>query len=537
MSILSQRTIRISHLPLAFLAVLMVLEASFSHDMTGHYHSHPLTPPSKGAAPAQAEAFSFFAPHVGLRWDDRFLFVESDGLPSHNMMVGITNWQQQVPLPQNYTSANAWQIPLQPVPAKTPISVENRFLRGAIAIAANGIPIFNPRNNRGELSYEIGELDQWGGHCGRADDYHYHIAPLHLQETTGKDHPIAYALDGYPIYGLTEPDGSPVQGLDALHGHTSPVIGYHYHASQKYPYVIGGFHGEVVERDGQVDPQPRTQPVREALTPLRAAKITAFETNGNTRKLTYELQGDKFSILYNVSDDHSVTFDFLKNGVSTRKEAYRQKPDRDPPPREDSKKNNPPAPLTPAINPLMKPTATFQLTSPEVVDGGNLPMEYTGDGPGSTLPLEWQGVPDGTKSFVLIMDHEAPGGEMKSYWNIWDIPANVVAIPKNAQGIGQLGKSFRGEIGYEPPHSKGPGPKIYVITLYALTEPVRITRPAKDVTREVLLEAMKGKVLSSSSLHVVYSRGDQPPPPQQSSRIFNEAQPLFPPRNPQKATP
>lgn len=512
MSIPPHRKIRISPLSLAFLAGILAWNSSFSHEMPGRSHSPTLT--STGPAPAQAETFSLFAPNVSLRWDDRFLFVESNGLPSHNMMVGIKNWQQQVPLPQNYTGENAWQFPLHPVPAREPISVENRFLRGAIAIAADGIPIFNPRNNRGELSYEIGELDEWGGHCGRADDYHYHIAPLHLQEITGKDHPIAYALDGYPIYGLTEPDGSVVQGLDALNGHTSPSIGYHYHASQKYPYVIGGFHGEVVERDGQVDPQPRAQPVRDALPPLRGAKITAFETNGNTRKLTYELEGNTHTIIYTILDDQSVTFDFLKNGLSTGKETYKPKPNRNPPPREDSKKKNPPPPVKTTMNPLMKPNATFQLTSPEVVDGGNLPMEYTGDGPGSTLPLEWKGVPDGTKSFVLIMDHEAPGGEMKSYWNIWDIPATLLAIPKNAKGIGQLGKSFRGEIGYEPPHSQGPGPKIYVITLYALSQPVSLNRPAKDVTREVLLEAMKDKVLASASLHVVYNRGDKTTPPQ-----------------------
>src|SRR5207237_2846551 len=87
--------------------------------------------------PAQAAAFEKFAPAISVRWDERFLFVESNGLPAHNMMVGITAWQQQVPLPQNYTGANAWQIPLSPVPAKEPISIKNRFLRGAIALAVN----------------------------------------------------------------------------------------------------------------------------------------------------------------------------------------------------------------------------------------------------------------------------------------------------------------------------------------------------------------------------------------------------------------
>ena len=93
------------------------------------------------------------------------------------------------------------------------------FQRGAIAVAADGIAIFNPRNNTGRVSYEIGELDLYGGHCGLADDYHYHLAPVHLQAVTGIDKPIAWALDGYPIYGFLEPDGTARQAVDADGGH------------------------------------------------------------------------------------------------------------------------------------------------------------------------------------------------------------------------------------------------------------------------------------------------------------------------------
>lgn len=32
----------------------------------------------------------------------------------------------------------------------------------------------------------FGELDEFGGHCGRADDYHYHLAPVHLEKQVGK---------------------------------------------------------------------------------------------------------------------------------------------------------------------------------------------------------------------------------------------------------------------------------------------------------------------------------------------------------------
>ena len=116
--------------------------------------------PEAGGPAFVASSFTPFAGKLKTRFDDRYFYVEDDGLPAHNMMVGITAWQQQVPLPQPYTGNNAWRIPLHPVPSKNPVSIKGRFLRGAIALAANGIPIFNPQNNRGEVAQEIGELDQ-----------------------------------------------------------------------------------------------------------------------------------------------------------------------------------------------------------------------------------------------------------------------------------------------------------------------------------------------------------------------------------------
>lgn len=150
----------------------------------------------------------------------------------------------------------------------------------------------------------------------------------------------------------------------------------------------------------------------------------------------------------------------------------------------------------------------FVLTSPEVADGGSLPADYTGDGSGTTLPLEWKGAPTGTKSYALIMDHLAPGNEMKSYWVMWDIPAKVTNLPKNVKGVGKLGVGFKGEEGYEPPHSQGPGEKTYVLHVYALSaEPQPKATGRGGVTREDLLAAMDGKILAKADLSVVYSRG------------------------------
>lgn len=275
-----------------------------------------------GPRPAMADAFKAFEKSVSLRWNQEFLFVESNGIPNHPMMVGIRSWQQQVPLPQPYRGDNAWRIPLHPVPAKTPVSANGRFLRGAIALAVNGIPIFNPLNNRGDDAYLVGELDEFGGHCGRADDYHYHVAPIHLQATVGKGQPIAYALDGYPIYGYQDPGAPDFAPLDQLNGHKDAGGNYHYHATPKYPYINGGFYGVVVERDGQVDPQPRAEPVRPALPPLRGATITQFQRSGATSLLTYEIRNRPGSVRTTQNENGTVDFVFTEPNGHVRTETY-----------------------------------------------------------------------------------------------------------------------------------------------------------------------------------------------------------------------
>ena len=493
----------------------------------------PLQPAAANALPAMAAPFQAFAPKVKVRADAQFLYVESDGMPAHNLMVGITAWQQQVPLPQAYTGKNAWRIPLNPVPSKNPPSIKGRFLRGAIALAANGIPIFNPQNNRGEVSQEIGELDQWGGHCGRADDYHYHAAPLHLQAMVGKGEPIAFALDGYAIYGLTEPDGSAPTKLDAFNGHETPALGYHYHGSTKYPYVNGGFHGEVTERDGQVDPQPRAQPMRQDLPPLRGARITGFSVKDKSYSLKYEVGGEARFVNYALNDNGSVKFDYVDGRGQVKSETYTQRPgggdrppgepkgkdgkkkvsgkgDRPPPPPDGSDARGPggsPYVPNPAASYSPKRSGNFILRSPAVASGGALPVEFTGDGAGATLPLEWSGAPSGTKSFAVIMHHSPGPGDTKWYWTLYNIPANVQSLPKNVQGVGSLGSnSVNRRPGYAPPHSKGPGAKTYILTAYALSAPVQTSTPATEVNRDALLVAMKDLILDSAELKVTYDR-------------------------------
>lgn len=269
-----------------------------------------LTTPPPGNGALMAASFGAFKPGVRFYWDATTFYEESDNVPDNtrmpNLMVGITSWQQQIPLPVSYFASttnpdrdtnsigfgrpNVWRLPLVPIPSAAPIPISSgNFQRGAIALGSDGIPIFNPRNNTGRLSYEIGELDAYGGHCGLADDYHYHIAPVHLQAVLGIDKPIAWALDGYPIFGYTEPDGGARQALDPEGGHTHGSLSYHYHAigsnatGPQSPYLPTAFHGTVVNFGNQVDGQPTVQSMRPDNTggysakPVAGARIIAFK--------------------------------------------------------------------------------------------------------------------------------------------------------------------------------------------------------------------------------------------------------------------
>jgi phosphatidylethanolamine-binding protein (PEBP) family uncharacterized protein len=125
------------------------------------------------------------------------------------------------------------------------------------------------------------------------------------------------------------------------------------------------------------------------------------------------------------------------------------------------------------------------------------------------------------------MHHLAPDGT-KWYWILYDIPANVMQLPKNVQGIGKLGNnSINGKTVYAPPHSKGPGAKTYTLTVYALSAAPALAVPPAQVSRDVLLAAMKDRILASAELHVVYTRfpepdaesaGRGPPPPSERGR-------------------
>lgn len=529
----------------------------------------PTTPDGPSTSPVQAAPFKAFAPFVSTRWDERWLYVESDGLPhapggksgtfvySHPMMVGITAWQQQVPLPQNYHGANAWQIPLKPEIADKPVSAKEQLFRGAIALAANGVPIFNPIKNDGRTdTFLAGELDDFGGHCGRADDYHYHIAPTHLQKYVGAGQPIAYALDGFPIYGLFDPaakKGGPsedkccplgsVEPLDWMNGHYAPAPEgsppgakglYHYHASVKYPYLNGGMRGKVTVKEDQIDPQPRASSPRAALPPLRGAKITGFKGLGGAMgkegepgwSLEYAIAGKKHLVNYRLENGKWI-FDFVDPSGATKTETYdasspqrrqggdggRGKGGGDRRPREDGAgvDDHPPRPARDAVphtahEPATRPaTSGFALASIDVTDG-RLSIECTCDGKSRSPALTWGTPPEGTRAFAVVMHHITRDNDTHVYMVVANIPAAARELKSGGESVGTWGQNtVNRKSAYAPPCSQGPGDKTYTITLYALSTETK-TPEGTPLTRDALLAAIKSTTLGTATLDVKYAR-------------------------------
>jgi phosphatidylethanolamine-binding protein (PEBP) family uncharacterized protein len=116
-------------------------------------------------------------------------------------------------------------------------------------------------------------------------------------------------------------------------------------------------------------------------------------------------------------------------------------------------------------------------------------------------------MPKGTQSLVLIMHHLDPEGKTKIYWLMHDISPQTTSVTKNATDFGKMGIStVHHRVEYASPHSKGPGEKKYVLTLFALSAKPDLSQAESPITVDPLLAAMKGKILAAADLTVLYTR-------------------------------
>jgi phosphatidylethanolamine-binding protein (PEBP) family uncharacterized protein len=138
---------------------------------------------------------------------------------------------------------------------------------------------------------------------------------------------------------------------------------------------------------------------------------------------------------------------------------------------------------------------------------GLYPKLYTCDSLGISPGLQWSNAPTTTNSYAITMYTIPPTGEKHVYIVLYNIPSSTTSIPDNAKSIGVFGiNTVDGKTTYTPPCSQGPGPKIYVLTLYALNAQPTITVPNTQVTMDILLAGMKNKIVDSAVMSVTYTR-------------------------------
>ncbi|HET6341537.1 MAG TPA: YbhB/YbcL family Raf kinase inhibitor-like protein [Gemmatimonadota bacterium] len=156
-------------------------------------------------------------------------------------------------------------------------------------------------------------------------------------------------------------------------------------------------------------------------------------------------------------------------------------------------------------------TDSMRLTSDAFEDGGTIPRRHTCDDEDVSPALEWEGVPEGSVSFALLVhDPDAPRGDWV-HWVIYDIPGHFGGLPEDvgpAPRLEDLGEAAQGEndfgrIGWGGPCPPPGKPHRYVLTLTALDVRLGLEPGA---SREEVEEAARDHVLATARLTGRYGR-------------------------------
>ena len=159
----------------------------------------------------------------------------------------------------------------------------------------------------------------------------------------------------------------------------------------------------------------------------------------------------------------------------------------------------------------------LRLTTLSFSDAGTIPLPFTCYADGGTAispPLQWEYVPEGTESFVLMLtgpeNHRRRSHTVAFFWGRWNIPASARHLAEGQPlGVEQPDgsrhmESDDGFLGYDPPCAPpGAGPIHYQFKLYALDEMLSLP---PDAPRDAVLQAMDGHIIRASVYYGVLER-------------------------------
>lgn len=146
--------------------------------------------------------------------------------------------------------------------------------------------------------------------------------------------------------------------------------------------------------------------------------------------------------------------------------------------------------------------ADLKLSSPAFQGHGAIPRRHAGDGEDVAPPLEWSGVPEGTKGFaVVVHDPDAPLVDGFTHWVAYGIPADATSL-REGGGETIAGTNSFGNTGYNgPAPPPAHGTHHYYFWLYALDENIDL-EPGLD--RRTLLERIEDHVIEQARIVGTY---------------------------------
>jgi Raf kinase inhibitor-like YbhB/YbcL family protein len=154
----------------------------------------------------------------------------------------------------------------------------------------------------------------------------------------------------------------------------------------------------------------------------------------------------------------------------------------------------------------------LELSSLAFTRNGPIPQDYTCDGTDTPPPLQWSGMPAGTKSLALIVDDPDapdPRAPLRTYvhWVLYDIPPTVSALGDDRVGLPE--RVREGTNDWQRTGYGGPCPPVgrhrYFFKLYALDVTLGDLR---EPTKAELERAMRDHVLEQTELMGTYERAE-----------------------------
>jgi Raf kinase inhibitor-like YbhB/YbcL family protein len=164
--------------------------------------------------------------------------------------------------------------------------------------------------------------------------------------------------------------------------------------------------------------------------------------------------------------------------------------------------------------------AAITVTSTTLKANETIPKDHTADGRNVSPALMWTGAPAATKQFALVFDDPDVvfGGQTFVHWVVYKIPGTAKGLPAELPIDAvtlttppEIAGAIQGLSGFKRPFYRGPAPPPgkphhYTFTVYALDAELPLE---PGLTRNQLMEAIKGHIIGQGSLVSIYERKPQ----------------------------